>query len=138
MSIHSSPDGQPGSRFYLHARNQADGVLYALRYVMEHTKSPDSTEGLRYSHGATRPYRFHIVGEREVNNLEMAEMIAASVGRPLEYTLQNFHESRPGHDLRYALDGGRMSDLGWEPPVPLEDSLRRAVRWTLDHPEWLL
>ena len=25
----------------------------------------------------------------------------------------DFHTSRPGHDLRYALDGGLMKELGW-------------------------
>lgn len=138
MPIHSSPDGKPGSRFYLHARNQADGVLHVLRHVLTNTLDPDTGEGLRYSEGATKPYRYHIVGEREVDNLEMAYLIADAVGKPLKYTLQNFHESRPGHDLRYALDGSKMASIGWKPPVPLDVSLQRAVRWTLDHPEWLL
>jgi dTDP-glucose 4,6-dehydratase len=137
MPIHASKDGQPGSRFYLHARNQADGVLHVLRHALE-TSSPNGYgEGLRYSTGAEVPYRFHIVGEREVDNLDMAQMIAGEVGRSLNYTLQDFHTSRPGHDLRYALDGQKMLDIGWKPPVPLDESLARMVRWTLDHPEWL-
>jgi dTDP-glucose 4,6-dehydratase len=138
MSIHASPKGKPGSRFYLHARNQADGVLHVLRHVMENTLDTETGEGLRYSQGANRPHRFHIVGEREVDNLEMANMIAAAAGKPLQYDLQNFHESRPGHDLRYALDGSKMASVGWKPPIPLDISLERAVKWTIDHPEWLL
>ena len=27
----------------------------------------------------------------------------------------DFHSSRPGHDLRYALDSKLMKQMGWEP-----------------------
>jgi dTDP-glucose 4,6-dehydratase len=77
------------------------------------------------------------VGEREVNNLEMAQMVADYVGKPLKYELVDFHSSRPGHDLRYALDGDKIASTGWKAPLSLEQSLERTVRWTLDKPEWL-
>lgn len=83
------------------------------------------------------PYRFHIVGEREVDNLTMAQMIADAAGRPLAYDLVDFHSSRPGHDLRYALDGSKLAAIGWKPPMPLDESLRSLVRWTMEHPEWV-
>jgi dTDP-glucose 4,6-dehydratase len=125
MSIHASPEGEIGSRFYLHARNQADGLLHVLSQNF-----PKFGE-------TTTPERFHIVGEREVNNLEMAQMIADAVGKPLNYKLEDFHSSRPGHDLRYALDGNKITDTGWKLPIPLEESIRKTVEWTLAHPEWL-
>ncbi|MGW2213316.1 hypothetical protein ACWCV3_28970, partial [Streptomyces sp. NPDC001781] len=49
----------------------------------------------------------------------------------------SFHASRPGHDLRYALDGDKLARFGWTQPVSLEKSIETTVRWTLDHPEWL-
>lgn len=125
MAIHASPNGQIGSRFYLHARNQADGLLHVLN-------QPFRTYG-----EVDTPERFHIVGEREVDNLEMAQLIAAAVGKPLDYELVDFHSSRPGHDLRYALDGKKMAESGWSLPIPLEESIERTVKWTLEHPEWL-
>jgi len=126
VPIHASPDGAIiGSRFYLHARNQADGLLFALAQPVPSWQESDV------------PAKWNIVGEREVTNLEMAEMIAEFVGRPLKYDLVDFHSSRPGHDLRYALDGGRMRAAGWVAPFSLEDSLRRTVEWTLARPEWL-
>ena len=125
MKIHASPEGEIGSRFYLHARNQADGLLHVLE---QHFPLYGETD---------RPERFHIVGEREVNNLEMAEMIASAVGKPLIYELEDFHSSRPGHDLRYALDGKKITNSGWKLPIPLEESIRKTVEWTLAHPEWL-
>jgi dTDP-glucose 4,6-dehydratase len=156
MMIHASESGVPGSRFYLHARNQADGVLRVLQHHITpfatnvrftptgplrdayHVMDEESGESLRYSDGGIMPYRYHIVGEREVDNLTMAQMIADAVGKPLKYDLVDFHGSRPGHDLRYALSGEKMQIvLGWKPPVPLDESLRRTVEWTLAHPEWL-
>jgi dTDP-glucose 4,6-dehydratase len=138
VAIHSSPDGKPGSRFYLHARNQADGVLHVLRHVLRDRANDSTGESLLHSEGGWLPHRFHITGEREVDNLTMAHMIAREAGRELKFTLSDFHESRPGHDLRYALAGEKMEATGWKPPVPLEDSLRRTIEWTVAHPEWLL
>jgi dTDP-glucose 4,6-dehydratase len=131
VTIHADENNMPGSRFYLHARNQADGVLYALAVGL------DSNDGLRYSGGNPTPLRLHIVGEREVRNDEMVSMIAGVLGRTAAMEYVHFHSSRPGHDLRYALDGSLIGDYGWEPPVPLDESLRRTVEWTLAHPEWL-
>jgi len=67
----------------------------------------------------------------------MAQMIAKAVGKPLNYELVDFHSSRPGHDLRYALDGTKISDTGWTLPIPLEESVNKTVEWTMAHPEWL-
>jgi len=125
VTIHAAPTGEIGSRFYLHARNQADALLHALT---QPTPAYGETQA---------PQKFHVVGEREVDNLEMAELVASYVGKPLNYELVDFHSSRPGHDLRYALDGGKIANTGWKAPLSLEQSLERTVQWTLDHPEWL-
>lgn len=144
MTIHGSPDGRIGSRFYLHARNQADALLYLLNRAQAIGLGPDewlgsdaAVESLRWEPGVNRPPRFHVVGEREIDNLQMAQMVAEYAGKELNYDIVDFHSSRPGHDLRYAMDGARMEQLGWKAPVPLEDSLRKTVEWTLAHPEWL-
>lgn len=142
MTIHASASGEIGSRFYLHARNQADGLLFLIETLSGSTTAVDDpesgeVESLRYSHGGTVPFRFHIVGEREVDNLEMAQLIAEAVGKPLNYRLEDFHSSRPGHDLRYALDGGKIAKLGWKAPMPLKESINSTVAWTLKNPEWL-
>jgi len=116
VQIHGSLDGRIGSRFYLHARNQADGLLHVLG--QDFPKYGD----------AAMPLRLHIAGEREVNNLELAEMIASYVGKPLKYEVVDFHTSRPGHDLRYALDCTKIEDSGWKAPLPLEQSLEKTVK----------
>lgn len=127
VGIHGTPDGkQSGSRFYLHARNIADALLYILKYVPINAYPTDD-----------RPSSYNVVGEKEINNLDMAELVAKYVGKPLRYTITDAHSARPGHDLRYALDGSKIRDAGWKQPLNLEDSLKKTVAWTLEHPYWL-
>lgn len=119
VDIHTESDGKtPGSRFYIHARNVSAAVLFIL------------------DHGNVGE-KYNITGEREVDNLEMAQKVADSVGKDLKYNLVNFHADRPGHDTRYSLDGSKLFDMGWRLPVTLDDSLSKTVKWTLDHKEWL-
>ncbi len=52
--------------------------------------------------------------------------------------LVTFVADRPGHDLRYAIDGRRISDeLGWRPAETLTSGLQKTIRWYLDHPGWI-
>lgn len=134
VTIHAAPDyaqsGRIGSRFYLHARNLADACLFLL----------NRGRPAMYRQGDDRPDRWHVVGEREIDNLTMATMIADIVsderGKFLDFVLRDFHTSRPGHDLRYALDGKKIADAGWKAPVPFEESLRRTVMWSLNNELW--
>ena len=117
--VHSYPDkDKAGTRFYIHARNVAAAVLFLLE---------KGTIGEKY----------HIVGEKEVSNLEIAQLIAKYMDQPLDYEMVDFHSNRPGHDLRYALTDTKMHKLGWKLPVSFEESLRNTIQWTLDNPHWL-
>lgn len=119
VTVHADPTRtKPGSRFYIHARN----VAAAVAFLLERGKARD---------------KYNIVGEKEVNNLEMAQFIAKVVGKPLDSELVDFHSSRPGHDLRYALDGTKLSEMGWEIPIGFEDSLAKMVLWSLERKRWL-
>lgn len=138
VTVHCDDHGRPGSRYYLHARNLADAWLWLIQ------NRGDVWQLHEYADGSSRPSRFNVVGEREVTNTEMVEMISSMVragseaGRkPVEIEHVNFHATRPGHDARYALDGSKISALGWHPPVSLESSLKKTVAWTLEHREWL-
>jgi dTDP-glucose 4,6-dehydratase len=116
---------QAGSRFYLHA----DNVGAALRHLIQ---------GPPHAHPAPPLFdKWNLVGEREVSNLEMAQAIADILGKPLSYELVDFHSSRPGHDLRYALDGTKLRESGFTYPMSFQQSLERTVQWFVDHPEWL-
>ena len=44
---------------------------------------------------------------------------------------------RPGHDLRYAIDAGKIArELGWRPSVTVEEGMRRTVAWYLENRWW--
>jgi dTDP-glucose 4,6-dehydratase len=116
-----------GARVWLHARNHADAVQHILEKIPV----------LHYDDDTPEPERFNIAGEKEINNLEIVEMIAEIFEMYPHYELVDFHSSRPGHDLRYSLDGTKLKERGWNAPMTLEESFERTVNWTLKHPEWL-
>jgi dTDP-glucose 4,6-dehydratase len=127
VTIHSNKEKtEAGSRFYIHARNIADALLHILNESDETLDNYDSSKG-----------RFNIVGETETDNLELAQMIAEVLGKELKYEMVDFHSQRPGHDLRYALDGEKMKSLDWVHPVSFKESLKNTIEWTLDRKEWL-
>lgn len=133
VTIHGR-ESDIGTRHYLHARNLADGIVHIL------TQLPPAMFPAHWSYGRTtgdRPDRYNIVGPDRVGNLELARMVAAEIGKPLRYELVDFHSARPGHDPHYGLDPAKLTAAGWKPPVPLEESLARTVRWSLRHPGWL-
>jgi UDP-glucose 4,6-dehydratase len=72
-----------------------------------------------------------------VSNLELAQFIANTAGRELNYEMVNHHATRPGHDLRYGLSGDKMAKMGWIPPLGFEDSLRNCIKWTMANTHWL-
>lgn len=117
-----------GSRKFLHARNQADATLFVLNNV-----KPE-----KYDDGAEAPPTFNVIGKDELTNLEMALLVASFTGKELKYELVDVHSHRPGHDLRYALDGRKLEELGWKPPVPFEATVKSTVEWTMKNPIWLL
>jgi dTDP-glucose 4,6-dehydratase len=131
ITVHTDASGTPGSRFYLHARNLADAWLWLI------DQEGHSWDLHAYSDGSARPSRFNIVGEQEIDNAKLVKMIADFMGKRPVMKKVDFHSSRPGHDHRYALDGSKISRIGWHPPVRMRDSLKKTVSWTLEHPEWL-
>jgi len=127
ISIHSNKDKtKAGSRHWIHARN----VSSAITYLIDNVVTKDNWKiGDKYN----------IVGEREVDNLEMAQIISKILDKELKYKMVDFHSSRPGHDLRYALDGAKMKALGWKIPIEFENSLKKTIEWVSDskNKKWL-
>lgn len=122
MTIHGLP-GSVGRRHWLHARNAADATLFLLKHPIVNEK-------------------VHIVGDVEMDNLQMFKLIAKYMGKEevkegKDYTHVDFHSTRPGHDSRYAMSGKKLADLGWVPPVTFEESLERTVKWTMLNENWI-
>tara|TARA_Y100001954_G_C15686785_1_gene540658 strand:- start:54 stop:1076 length:1023 start_codon:yes stop_codon:yes gene_type:complete len=128
VTIHSdSTKTIPGSRHYIHAEDVASAVLFLVNYEGNF----ESTWG-----GAKCP-KFNIVGSEELNNLQLAQIIAEAQDKELKYELVDFHSARPGHDLRYALDGEKMRSIGWTPAKSVRERIADVTNWTLANKRWI-
>ena len=133
ITIHANKDrSKPGSRHYLYAEDVASSVLFITEKYAELKKT-------QYPVNEVGPkcLKVNIPGTKELDNLEVAKLISDYSGLKLDYELVDFHSSRPGHDLRYAIDGTFILNAGWMPKYTVEDSLEKLVKWYLKNPEWL-
>jgi dTDP-glucose 4,6-dehydratase len=128
IQVHASSDSQIGTRYYLHSRNAADAVLFLLQKTTPHLHDAGQID---------RPDRYNIVGDKQLNNLELAELIAKLMKKQLRYELVDFHSEQPGHDLHYGLDGTKLTELGWKSPKSFEDSLQETIEWQQRNREWI-
>lgn len=116
IKVHAYPDcKKAGTRFYIHADSVAEAVAFIL------TKEPHLHPDYE------RPQRLNIVGETEIDNLTLALKIGEILGKEVNYELVDFHSARSGHDLRYALDGDKLAELGWKPSQNFEEKLATTV-----------
>ncbi|WP_321531219.1 dTDP-glucose 4,6-dehydratase [uncultured Desulfuromonas sp.] len=89
---------------------------------------------------------YNIGGHNEKKNIEVVESIChfleeLAPEKPegvLNYKdLITYVQDRPGHDLRYAIDAGKIQrELGWVPQETFESGLRKTVQWYLDNRSW--
>ena len=54
-----------------------------------------------------------------------------------DYEFVDFHSARPGHDLRYALDGSLMKSFGWNVNKDVYTRIEEVVKWSLKNDRWL-
>ena len=89
---------------------------------------------------------YNIGGHNERTNLQVVETICDLLEdlRPTKpeginayKDLITFVTDRPGHDLRYAIDAGKIErELGWRPAETFDSGIRKTVIWYLDNPQW--
>jgi len=130
--IHATPDlKSAGTRFYISAQNVAIAIKFVIDSDEFHTKE-NRHSGI-----------FNIVGEREIDNLTLAKTLYELIKKRIpnvpdfKYVMTDHHSQRPGHDLRYALDGSKLKNMGFEYPLNLEQSLDETVEWYLNNKTWL-
>lgn len=89
---------------------------------------------------------YNIGGHNEQKNLDVVRAICALLeelapqkpaGIARYEDLITYVQDRPGHDLRYAIDAGKIErELGWVPQETFETGLRKTVQWYLDNLDW--
>tara|TARA_A200000113_G_C8873057_1_gene357480 strand:+ start:1803 stop:2828 length:1026 start_codon:yes stop_codon:yes gene_type:complete len=128
VTVHANKEKTiAGSRHYIHAEDVSDAILFLYNFNID-SMNPDDT--------GAKCQKFNIVGKDEIDNLQLAKFIAQVQQKELKYEMIDFHTSRPGHDLRYALDGSKMKKMGWEPKSAYE-RLESTINWTLKNDRWL-
>ncbi len=94
---------------------------------------------------------YNIGGHNEKQNIDVVTKICELLeelapdnrhsragGNPQGFeSLITFVTDRPGHDLRYAIDAGKIQqELGWTPQETFESGIRKTVQWYLNNLEW--
>jgi dTDP-glucose 4,6-dehydratase len=127
ITIHGDKDGI-GSRSYIHSQNFANALIFLLKNTKPYIHKPSTVD---------KPDRYHIAGDKQVDNLELAKMIADLMGKELKYKVVDFHSTRPGHDKHYGLNADKIKALGWKSPVSFEESLANCIKWQSENPKWI-
>jgi len=116
-----------GTRFYIHSRNVADALLHIIKKGVYLHKIGEMDE----------PYRYHIVGEVCLSNLELAQKISELMGKELKYELVDFHKDNPAHDIHYGLQDNKLRASGWKQPKTFEESMKNTIKWQQNNNEWI-
>ena len=106
-----------------------DDHCRALRLVLE-SGAPGAT--------------YNVGGSNEMRNIDVVIAICGLLDELLpdarigdRRKLIEFVHDRPGHDLRYAIDAGKIRrELGWQAIETFETGLRKTVQWYLSNQEW--
>jgi dTDP-glucose 4,6-dehydratase len=77
---------------------------------------------------------YHINGDVELTNIELARALLASCGADWEMVAHV--EDRKGHDRRYSLDDSLLRSMGFAPRVPFSGGLADTVRWYQRNRSW--
>lgn len=108
-------------------------------YVKDHARAID----LIYHKGKLAD-TYNIGGFNEWKNIDLVKLLCKVMDEKLDRQkgssakLITYVKDRPGHDIRYAIDAGKINkELGWEPTLQFEEGLRKTVDWYLNNQEWL-
>ncbi|MEX3241695.1 dTDP-glucose 4,6-dehydratase [Serratia quinivorans] len=89
---------------------------------------------------------YNIGGHNERKNIEVVQTICDLLeelapnkpqGVEKYRDLITYVKDRPGHDMRYAIDAGKIDrELGWRPQETFESGIRKTVSWYLNNEIW--
>lgn len=109
VKIHTV-NGKPGRRYWNPVENVADALIAILK--------------VPYKIIDNRVPRYGIGGGTEMNNLEMAELVAKTLGKKLKYDLVDARTERPAYDDFYPENMKHLEEIGWKPKYRVEVGLR--------------
>jgi dTDP-glucose 4,6-dehydratase len=108
-------------------------------YVIDHARAIDLI-----FHEGKKGDTYNIGGFNEWQNINLVHVLCKQMDEKLgrepgtSAKLITYVKDRPGHDLRYAIDAGKINkELGWSPSVTFEEGLSATIDWFLSNQTWL-
>jgi dTDP-glucose 4,6-dehydratase len=108
-------------------------------YVEDHARGIDVV----FHHGKEGE-TYNIGGFNEWKNIDIVRLLCKKMDEKLgreagsSEKLITFVKDRAGHDLRYAIDAGKIQkELGWEPSLQFEEGISKTIDWYLENSTWL-
>ncbi|PRY88070.1 dTDP-glucose 4,6-dehydratase [Mongoliibacter ruber] len=108
-------------------------------YVVDHARAIDVV-----FHSGKNGETYNIGGFNEWKNIDIVYLLCKIMDKKLNREvgtsekLITFVKDRAGHDLRYAIDAGKIQkELGWEPSLQFEEGIEKTIDWYLANETWL-
>ncbi|MBK9538370.1 MAG: dTDP-glucose 4,6-dehydratase [Flavobacteriales bacterium] len=108
-------------------------------WVEDHASAIDTV-----FHKGVNGETYNIGGHNEWKNIDLVHLLCSIMDKKLgraegeSAKLITYVTDRAGHDLRYAIDAGKIErELGWRPSITFEEGLERTVDWYLANQAWL-
>lgn len=108
-------------------------------YVVDHARAIDLI-----FHKGKDGETYNIGGHNEWKNIDLIKVICRIMDEKLgrapgtSEQLITYVKDRAGHDLRYAIDAGKLQhELGWVPSLQFEEGIRHTIEWYLSNQAWL-
>ena len=78
---------------------------------------------------------YNIGGHNEMKNIDIVCLICQKLGKPESLII--YVTDRKGHDMRYAIDPGKIHrEIGWLPETCFADGIEKTIRWYLENRKW--
>jgi dTDP-glucose 4,6-dehydratase len=87
-----------------------------------------------YRHGISGEV-YNIAGNEEKTNLEITKILLREFNE--DDSMIQYVNDRPGHDFRYALNGSKISKLGFKNEIEFIKGLKSTVEWYRNNLNWL-
>ncbi len=98
-------------REFLHADDCADALLHVMKHYSE-------------------AQHINVGSGKDLTILELAHIVASAIGFEGRIVRDT---SKPDGTPRKLMDGTKMKALGWQPRIGLEEGIRSAYAWFLEH-----
>lgn len=104
-------------RTWLHASDTAEAVLTIIKSGVQNEI-------------------YNINGNCEYQNIEVIKKIIRWMNSDFDYEKYLTYYTRPGHDVRYALDDTKLKALGWQPKAVFDDELKKIIEHSKNNFIW--